>query len=92
VSTLPRPETERIDLPANATVEQLLREAAPAGHTNVRESLLDAGVTAAAQTMADRRQFDLDEAAWRAFQDALDRPVQPKPCLARLLHAPGLLD
>ena len=92
MSTLPRSETERIDLPANVPVEQLLQESPPVCHKDVREFVLDAGVTAVAQTRADRRQFALDEAAWRAFQDALDRPVQPKPCLTRLLHAPGNLD
>ncbi|QJD28750.1 type II toxin-antitoxin system TacA family antitoxin [Methylococcus geothermalis] len=64
-------------------VKQLLQEAARACHKNVSEFLLDAGVTAAAQTLADRRQFVLDEAQWQAFQEALDRPVQSKPRLTR---------
>jgi uncharacterized protein (DUF1778 family) len=48
-------------------------------------------VTAAAQTLADGRQFVLDEAQWRAFQEALDRPVQSKPRLKKLLREPGML-
>lgn len=56
------------------------------------EFLLDAGVTAAFQTLADRRRFVLDEAQWQAFQEALDRPVQSKPRLKKLLQGPGALD
>ena len=51
----------------------------------------DAGVTAAAQTLADRRQFVLDDTQWQAFQEALDRPVQSKPRLKKLLREPGVL-
>jgi len=84
-------KTERIDVRASAPVKQLLQEAARASHKNVSEFLLDAGVTAASQTLADRRQFMLDDAQWQAFQEALDRPVQAKPRLKRLLREPGAL-
>jgi len=86
------PKTERIDVRASAPVKQLLQEAAHACHKNVSEFLLDAGVTAATQTLADRRLFMLDEAQWQAFQEALDRPVQNKPRLKTLLREPGVLD
>lgn len=84
-------KTERIDVRASKPVKQLLQEAARARHQTVSEFLLDAGVTAAEQTLADRRQFVLDDAQWRAFQDALDRPVQSKPRLNKLLREPGAL-
>lgn len=54
--------------------------------------LLDAGLVAAEQTLADRRSFTLDEKKWRAFQAALDRPVKTKKRLAALLTQPGALD
>ncbi len=85
-------KNERIDVRASAPVKLLLQEAARACHKNVSEFLLDAGVTAAAQTLADRRQFVLDEAQWQAFQAALDRPVQHKPRLKKLLGESGVLD
>ena len=85
-------KSERIDVRASAPVKQLLQEAAHACHKNVSEFLLEAGVTAAAQTLADRRRFVLDEAQWQAFQEALDRPVQSKPRLEKLLREPGMLD
>lgn len=84
-------KTERIDVRASTVVKQLLQDAARASHKNVSEFLLDAGVTAAAQTLADRRQFVLDDAKWQAFQQALDRPVQDKPRLKKLLRKPGVL-
>lgn len=85
------PKTERIDVRASEPVKQLLQEAARACHKNVSEFLLDAGVTAAAQALADRRRFELGEAQWQAFQEALDRPVQSKPRLKKLLSEPGVL-
>lgn len=83
--------TEGIDVRASSPVKQLLQDAARACDKTVSEFLLDAGVTAATQTLADRRQFTLDEAQWQAFQEALDRPVQAKPQLKELLSEPGVL-
>lgn len=86
------PKSERIDVRATASVKQLLQEAARVSHKNVSEFLLEAGVTAANQALADRRQFLLDEAQWGAFQEALDRPVAAdKSRLRKLLNEPGLL-
>jgi uncharacterized protein (DUF1778 family) len=92
MSALNVSKTERIDVRASHAVKQLLQEAARSCHKNVSEFLLDAGVTAAAQALADRRQFTLDDAQWQAFQEALDRPVQAKPRLQKLLSEPGVLD
>lgn len=85
-------KSERIDVRASKLVKELLQNAARANHKTVSEFLLDAGVIAAEQALADRRQFVLDERQWAAFQDALDRPVQSKPRLKRLLSEPGVLD
>jgi len=91
MTTANLPKTERIDVRASTLIKQLLQDAARASHKNVSEFLLDAGVTAAAQTLADRRRFVLDESQWQAFQEALDRPVQNKPRLKKLLSKPGAL-
>ena len=85
-------KSERIDVRASSAEKQLLQEAARASHKNVSEFLLDAGVSAAIQALADRRQFALDDDAWRALQAALDWPVQHKPRLEKLLNEPGVLD
>lgn len=92
VSTPSLSKTERIDVRASSAVKQLLQEAARSCHKNVSEFLLEAGVIAADQALADRRRFGLDDERWQAFQQALDRPVQAKPRLKKLLGEPGVLD
>jgi uncharacterized protein (DUF1778 family) len=84
-------KSERIDVRVSAPVKQLLQEAAGASHKNVSEFLLDAGIVAARQTLTDRLRFELAPDQWEAFQAALDRPVQAKPKLQKLLNEPGLL-
>lgn len=78
-------KTERIDVRTSRSTKQTLKRAAASKNKSVSEFLLEAGLAAAAETLADRRLFELDEAHWRAFQKALDRPVRRKPRLARLL-------
>ena len=85
-------KTARIDVRASTAVKQLLQEAARACHKNVSEFLLEAGITAANQALANRRHFGLNNAQWEMFQQALDRPVQSKPRLKKLLTRPGVLD
>jgi uncharacterized protein (DUF1778 family) len=85
-------KSERIDVRVSVAAKQLLQEAARSCHKNVSEFLLDAGVTAANQALSDRRRFELDDSQWEAFQKILDRPVQDKPRLRKLLTEPGVLD
>ncbi len=85
-------KSDRIDVRISPEVKQLLQDAARVSHKKVSEFLLDAGVSAANQTLADRRRFVLDADQWEAFEQALDRPVQRKPRLERLLTEPGVLD
>jgi uncharacterized protein (DUF1778 family) len=91
MTTLNTSKTERLDVRASSAVKQLLQDAARACHKNVSEFLLDAGITAANQALADRRHFVLDEEQWAAFQEALDRPIQAMPNLEKLLSEPGVL-
>jgi hypothetical protein len=72
----------------------LLQEAAKASHKNVSEFILEAGIVAANQALAERRLFLLDEARWNEFQEALDcrrrreLPVSG-PCLStRCMNKP----
>jgi len=85
-------KNERIDVRVTAAAKDKLQRAAALSHKNVSEFLLDAGLQAASESLADRRIFALDEADWQAFQEILDRPVEHKPRLARLLSEPGALD
>ena len=92
VTTATHSKSERIDVRASVPVKQLLQEAARVSHKNVSEFLLDAGIVAANQTLADRTRFELAPEKWREFLAALDQPVSAKPKLRRLLSKPGLLD
>jgi uncharacterized protein (DUF1778 family) len=60
-------------------------EAAQAQDKTVSEFLLDSGLASAAETLADRRLFILDDARWEAFQAALDAPPRARARLARLM-------
>ena len=91
MTTATRSKSERIDVRASAPVKQLLQEAARISHKNVSEFLLDAGIDAANQTLADRARFELTPEKWREFHEALDRPVSAWPKLRALLSKPGLL-
>lgn len=84
-------KSERIDVRASGRTKALLQEAARVSHKNVSEFLLEAGVALAHETLAQQRLFTLNDEQWRRFQDALDRPVQDKPTLRKLLTEPGIL-
>ncbi|MFZ5610108.1 MAG: DUF1778 domain-containing protein [Pseudomonadota bacterium] len=85
-------KSERIELRTTPSMKALLQRAASSSHKNVTEFLLEAGINAAEDALVDRRMFRLDEAQWRAFQAALDRPVAKKPRLARLLAEKSVLE
>lgn len=53
-------KSERIDVRASAPVKRLLQEAAHVAQ-NVIEFLLEAGIIAADQTLADRTRFELSD-------------------------------
>jgi len=85
-------KSERIDIRTTTAAKETLQRAAAIANKNVSEFLLDAGIAAATEALADRRLFALDDKKWRAFQDALDRPVRSLPRLKRLLSKPGVLE
>lgn len=78
-------KSERIEVRTTPSMKALLQRAATSSHKNVTEFLLEAGINAAEEALVDRRMFRLDDEQWRAFQEALDRPVVQKPRLAALL-------
>jgi uncharacterized protein (DUF1778 family) len=84
--------SERIDIRAKASVKRILQEAARASHKNLSDYLLENGLAAAEQTLADRRLFALDDRQWKKFQAVLNRPVQRKARLAKLLTGKSVFD
>jgi uncharacterized protein (DUF1778 family) len=84
--------SERIELRTTRGQKALLQRAAASSHKSVTDFLLEAGMAAAEEALVDRRAFRLDEARWRAFEEALERPVTRKPRLARLLSEASALE
>ena len=85
-------KTERIDIRTSANVKVVLQQAAAATNKTVSEFLLDSGLMAASETLADRRLFALNDEQWNAFQAALDANPKDKPALKELLSTPSVFD
>jgi uncharacterized protein (DUF1778 family) len=63
----------------------MLQQAASVTHKTLTEFLIDSGLAAAFDALADRRVFQLDDDGWQKFNDALDTPPQDNLALQRLL-------
>jgi uncharacterized protein (DUF1778 family) len=79
------PREARLNLRASTQQGALIRQAALASDKSVTEFILESATRAAEHVLADRRRFELDDADWRAFQTALERPAILKPRLRTLL-------
>jgi uncharacterized protein (DUF1778 family) len=85
-------KTQRIDVRVSPTAKNTLQMAAIQVNKTVSQFLLDAAMTAAAETLEDRRSFVLDRKRWNEFLKILDRPPRVKPRLARLLAHRSVLE
>jgi uncharacterized protein (DUF1778 family) len=85
-------KTERIDIRTTIDVKRVLQEAAAAKRKTVTEFILDVALTEAAEVLADRRIFRLDDDEWAAFMAALDAPTKPRPRLEALLNEPSVFE
>lgn len=79
-----RAKSARIDLRLTPAAKSLLEQAAAARHKTVSEFILDRAITAAEETLADRRHWTLTAAQWSEFNRLLDAPPQDVPGLQRL--------
>ena len=77
--------SERVDLRMSPAAKRTLQHAARATNKTLTEFLLDSGLNAAFDALADRRVFQLDEKRWKAFMKALDSPPRDNPELRKLL-------
>jgi uncharacterized protein (DUF1778 family) len=68
------PKSERVDLRMTPAAKRTLQRAAAVNDKTLTEFVLDSSLTAAFDTLADRRVFQLDEVQWAAFMAALDMP------------------
>ena len=77
--------SERVDLRMTPAAKRTLQQAAAVANKTVSEFLLDSSLSAAFETLADRRVFQVDEVQWAAFKMALDIPPRDNPRLRKLL-------
>lgn len=86
---------KRLYLRVSPRQREVINQAAEASDKDVSSFVLDAALRDAQRVLADRRVFSLDDDRWAAFQQAIDRPVEPlasKPRLKKLLEQPSVLD
>lgn len=88
----PQSRSERIDIRTSPNVKRVLQDAAATSNKTVSEFILDSALSKAAEVMAERRLFLLDDEQWSAFIAALDAPMQPMPRLERLFKEPSALE
>jgi uncharacterized protein (DUF1778 family) len=85
-------KTERFELRATADEMARIRAAVELGNErSITEFMLDTALAAAELRLMDRTQFTLSAKDYEEFLTALDRPVQDKPRLRRLLNEPSVL-
>jgi len=82
----------RLNIRTTAKQDTLIRLAAQTTNKTVTDFVLDSASNAAEQILADRRWFILDDSAWAAFVDILERPPVVKPKLRSLLAEPTVFD
>ena len=84
--------SEKLDLRLTPGAKQTLQRAAAAAQRSVTDFVLESALASAAETLADRRSFQLDPEQWEALVAALDATPQLHPRLARLLQEPSVVE
>lgn len=84
--------SEKLDLRLTRAAKRTIQAAAAASHRSVTEFVLESALARADEALADRRNFTLSAAQWKAFLTALDAPPRPLPRMERLLRDSGFFD
>jgi uncharacterized protein (DUF1778 family) len=85
-------KTQRWNMRVAEDVDGIVRLAAEQTDQPLTDFVVQAARVVAEETLADRRVFRLDEAAWNGFVEMLERPARPVPELARLLSSDSVFD
>ena len=88
----PKRREDRLEVRLTPTAKSMLKRAASVERKTVSAFILDKGLAAAAETLADRREFRLSTKQYDAFVAALDAPAKPRPRLERLLKTPSVIE
>ncbi len=83
---------DRLELRLEPERRRLLDQAAKSAGLSTSAFVLEHATLAAQQSLADRTVFLLSPEQWDAFNELLDRPVQPVEGLARFLAGPPVQD
>jgi uncharacterized protein (DUF1778 family) len=83
---------ERLHLRVDPQQKALLEAASRAAGDTLSGFVLRVASEAAADLLADRRMFILNEQDWQLFDRALSRPAAEVPGLRELLSVPTVLD
>ena len=82
----------RLEVRLTPKAKSLLKKAADVEDKTVSAFVLDKSLEAAAETLADRREFRLSAKQYDAFVAALDAPSKPRPRLEKLLKTASVLE
>lgn len=85
MSDIAESRSERVDLRMTPAAKRTLQQAATVRNKTLTEFLLDTGLNAAFDALADRRVFQLDARRWNAFMAALAKPPKNNPRLRKLI-------
>lgn len=83
---------DRLEVRLTPKAKSMLKRAASVERKTVSAFILDKGLEAAAETLADRREIHLNAKQYDAFVAALDSPTKPRPKLERLILTPSILE
>ncbi len=87
-----RRRDDRLEVRLTPKAKSLLKRAALAQRMTVSAFVLESGLTAAAEALADRQEFRLNARQYDAFVAALEAPAKPKLRLDKLLKTPSILE
>lgn len=83
---------DRLEVRLTPKAKSMLKQAADIEEKTVSAFVLDKSLEAAAETLADRREFRLSAKQYDAFVAALDAPSKPRPRLEKLLTTASVLE
>ena len=82
----------KLDLRLTPAAKRALQAAAAVSNRSVSDFVLESALARADEALADRREFRLGTAQWKAFVSALDAAPQALPRMGRLLKEPGFFE
>lgn len=83
---------DRLEFRLPPGAKAVLKRAADVERKTLSTFLLDKGLQAAAETLAERTEFPLGARQYDAFVAALDAPAKPRRRLEALLSSPSVLE